>query len=118
LISDSYDEENTDTATEDFAFTPPSQLLGKSAGRLPNEGFHYSLPREEDFGSELTIRKMAAVKATTGAIDTEPGIRTTFNLGSGGLQGGDGEEVEVRTVLDQFLTDMGYLGDAIIGKAV
>jgi hypothetical protein len=107
-ISDSYDEEDADAVTDDsFVFTPPAQLLGNGAGRSLNDGFHYSLPRDEDFGSELTIRKTAAAEVTGRAGDEESGIRAK------GV-----EEVEVGTALDQFLAEMGYLGNAIVGKAM
>jgi hypothetical protein len=119
-ISDSYDEEDADAVTDDsFAFTPPAQLLGNGAGRSPNEGFHYSLPRDEDFGSDLTIRKTAAAEATGRARDEDSGIRATIGISSkGGVRGKDVEEVEIGTALDQFLAEMGYLGNAIVGKAI
>lgn len=75
---------------------------------IPAGGFSgYSLP-EADYASEQTLRKetpQSQLSATTSS-------RTTFGATHQAFE----PEVEQMTALQQLLSEMGYLGDVIVGK--
>ena len=107
-ISDSLGDEEDLTADvssgDEFTYSPV--LPDTEEGR----GFNgYSLP-DGEYASEQTLRK----ETPLGALSGNAASRTTFG-GAAAFEstGGDARSM---SALEQLLSEMGYLGDVIIGK--
>jgi hypothetical protein len=118
-IYDSHDEgegnESFGDSSFNFDFSRGSGELVIGEEAIPRTGFHgYSLPNGE-YSSEQTLRKGPATAAGAEihgdgmdvGLDGRVVPRAMFDAQA---------HTEVTSALDQFLADMGYLGDVIVGK--
>jgi hypothetical protein len=120
-FTESLDDENIflDISGSDLAYSPvlPGVEDDSFADPFKSNGFNgYSLPGS-DYASELTLRKEAKTPITS--LEQKAAGRTTFGgqppLAGLSLDLPDGDDGNLST-MEQLLSDMGYLGDAITGK--
>ncbi|KUJ12708.1 uncharacterized protein LY89DRAFT_737628 [Mollisia scopiformis] len=90
---------------DEFTYSPilaETPLSGRFSG--------YSLPKAE-YASKQTLRNQTPLSPFR-----EPASRTTFGGPSATYTSTSGNEPEHMSALEQLLSEMGYLGDVIVGK--
>ena len=106
-ISDSLDEEDLAadiSSGDEFMYSPV--LPDAEDG----QGFNgYSLP-DGEYASEQTLRK----ETPLGALSGNAANRTTF--GGATAFESSSEDARGMSALEELLSEMGYLGDVIVGK--
>lgn len=89
---------------DEFTYSP---ILSET----PVGGFNgYSLP-EAEYASEQTLRKQTPLSPFH-----QPASRTTFGAPPAAYAPTTGSEPEHMSAMEQLLSEMGYLGDVIVGK--
>jgi hypothetical protein len=108
-ITDSHEDDDDLTADigsgDEFTYSP----LDGAAGT----GFHgYSLP-DDDYASELTLRK-----ETVPFTSLLPAQASRGTFGGPSMTPTSGNDLRSTSIMDELLSEMGYLGDMILGKAM
>jgi hypothetical protein len=108
-VTDSHEDDDDLTADigsgDEFTYSP---LDGAAGTGFPG----YSLP-DGDYASELTLRKETG--SFTSLLPAQASRRT---FGGPSMTPSSGNDLRSTSIMDELLSEMGYLGDMIFGKVM